>query len=324
MAQNLKLEIFKIAIKKRNSKSKEFLEFKELFESIGDDKKEAYRKFIADYRGLFDGKFKSDGKGSKSISTTENNNFTPRSISNIIDGEISGGSIGSLQTIFNQDNAVEEIGRIELNQIASLPFFLKLWTPFDNNSGILMIQNYTDHTVADLIKITLKKFIAEYGFTLVISPFIPNAVKQDYIAKSHVYEMKIINDNISRSKRKLINPIFADENNLKVTVTISGFKKDVKNFWGNLKKQKKTKLIGANLEDLDISEENGYEIKAYYKDENGHKANVAIRNTFDLAPTIFLPEELKSPQTHHFDYKKIKKYTDGILETIKQEIGYIN
>lgn len=247
MAQNLKLEIFKIAIKKRNSKSKEFLNFKELFESIGDKKEDAYLKFIADYRGLFDGKFKSDGRGTKSISTTSNNNFTPRSINNIIDGEISGGNIGSLQTIFNQDNAVEEIGRIELDQIASLPFFIKLWTPFDHNSGILMIQNYTDHTVADLIKITLKKFIAEYGFTLIISPFVPDAVKKEYINKSHVYEMKIINDNISRNKRKLINPIFADENNLKITVTISGFKKDVSDFWSKFKGKKETKLIGANF-----------------------------------------------------------------------------
>ena len=34
MAQNLKLEIFKIAIRKRNSRTREFLNFKELFESM--------------------------------------------------------------------------------------------------------------------------------------------------------------------------------------------------------------------------------------------------------------------------------------------------
>ena len=324
MAQNLKLEIFKIAIKKRNSRSKDFLNFKDLFESIGDKKEEAYLQFISDYRNLFNGKFKSDGKGMKNISTTRQNNFTPRSIQNIIDGEVFGGNIGSLQTIYNQDNAVEEIGRVELDQIASLPFFIKLWTPLDHNSGILMIQSYSDYTVSDLIKTTLRKFITDYGFTLIFSPFTPQEIKEEYLKKSHVYEMKIINDNISRGKRKLINPIFADEENLKITVTVSGFKHDVEDFWNKIKGGGAKKLIGANLEDLDISEQNGYELKAYYKDENGYLANVGMRNTLDITPTIFLPDEIKSDETHHFDYEKIKKFTDGILSKIKQEIGYTN
>ncbi len=322
MAQNLKLEIFKIAIRKRNSKNSELLNFSDLFDSIGEDKKEAYKKFIADYRGLFDGKFKADGKGTKGISSPAKTQFSPRSINNIIDGEVLGGSIGSVQTIYNQNDADNEVGKINIDQIASLPFYIKLWTPIDHCSGILMIQNYSDYTVADLIKITLKRFFAEYGFTLFISSFTPEVIKKEYLKKSHVYEMKIINDKITRGKRKLLNPIFADFPNLKVEVKVSGFQSEVKEFWKALKGNKKQKLIGANLEDLDISEQNGYEIKAYYKDENGHRANVGIRNTFDIAPTIFLPDEVKMPETHHFDFKKIIKFTDGILDQIKKEIGY--
>lgn len=324
MAQNLKLEIFKIAIKKRNSRSDEFLNFKDLFESIGDSKEQAYLQFISDYRGLFDGKFKSDGKKTKSISTTSDNNFTPRSIQNIIDGEIFGGSIGNLQTIYDLNNAIEEKGKIGLDQIASVPFFVKLWTPFDHNSGILMIQSYSDYTVSELFKIILRKFIAGYGFTLVYSSFTPQEIKDEYLKNSHVYEMKIIKDNISRGKRKLLNPIFADEKNLKITVTVSGFKHDVQDFWDKLRGKDSTNLIGADLEDLDISEQNGYDLKAYYKDEEGHRANVGIKKTLDIAPTIFLPDEIKSDETHHFDYVKIKKFTDGILANIKKEIGYTN
>lgn len=324
MAQNLKLEIFKIAIKKRNSRSTEFLNFKDLFKSIGEEKEEAYLQFISDYRGLFDGKFKSDGKGTKSISTTNDNNFTPRSTQNIIDGEIFGGSIGNLETIYDLNNAIEEKGKIGLDQIASVPFFVKLWTPFDHNSGILMIQSYSDYTVSELFKIVLRKFITGYGFTLVYSPFTPKDIKDQYLKNSHVYEMKIIKDNISRGKRKIINPIFADEKNLKITVTVSGFKHNVTDFWSKLKGQGINRLIGANLEDLDISEQNGYDLKAYYKDEEGHLANVGIKKTLDITPTIFLPDEIKSNETHHYDYVKIKKFTDGILNKIKKEIGYKN
>lgn len=322
MAQNLKLEIFRIAIKKRFSKSEEFLNFSDLFDSIGEDKEKAYLQFIADYRRLFDGKFKADGKGTKGISTPAKTQFSPRSTQNIIDGEVLGGHIGSVQTIYNQDDSESEVGKIEFNQIASLPFFIKIWTPFDHNAGVLMIQSYSDYTVSDLIKITLRQFFADYGFTLTFFPYTPEVIKNEYLKKSHVYEMKIINDKVSRGKRKLLNPIFADFPNLKIEVKVSGFKSDVTEFWNALKGKKKHKLIGANLEDLDISEENGYEIKAYYKDEEGHRANVGLRNTFDIAPTIFLPEQIKKDETHHFDFEKIKKFTDGILNQIKLEIGY--
>lgn len=324
MAQNLKLEIFKIAIKKRNSRSDEFLNFKDLFESIGDNKEQAYSQFIADYRGLFDGKFKSDGKGTKSISTTNSNNFTPRSVQNIIDGEIFGGSIGNLETIYDLNNAIVEKGKIGLDQIASVPFFVKLWTPFDHNSGILMIQSYSDYTVSELFKFIFREFITGYGFTLVYSSFTPQIIKDEYLKNSHVYEMKIIKDNISKGKRKLINPIFAEEKNLKITVTVSGFKHNVQDFWDKLRGKDSTNLIGADLEDLDISEQSGYDLKAYYKDEEGHRANVGFKKTLDIAPTIFLPEEIKSDETHHFDYVKIKKFTDDILADIKKEIAYSN
>lgn len=324
MAQTLKLEIFKIAIKKRNSRSQDLLMFKDLFENIDTKKEDAYKKFISDYRDLFKGKFKSDGKKTKSISTTKKNKFTIRSTQNLIDGEILGGNIGTLQTIFHQDNADDEVGKIGLDEIASLPFFIKLWTPLDHNSGILMIQSYTDHTVSTLIKNTFRKFIADYGFTLIYSSFTPQIIKDEYLSKSHVYELKVINENVSRGKRKIINPIFADEQNLKITITVSGFKHSVKDFWHDILNKGANKVIGANLEDLDISEQNAYDIKAYYKDEHGHLANVGIKNTLDITPTIFLPDSIMTGATQHFNYEKIKSFTDGLLEEIKREIKYIN
>lgn len=321
MPQKLKLEIFRIAINQRNSREG-FVDFIDLFESIDNDKDEAYKKFFSDFIALFDGKFKSDQKKTKGISTTNQNKFTIRSANNITDVEMWGGTIGSLQLIFNQDNADEEIGKIGLDEIASLPFFAKLWTPFDYNSGILMVQSYTDHTVSNLVKIIFKEFIKSYGFTLSITPFTPKAIKEEYINNSHVYEIKMINDKVSRGKRALINPLFADEQNLKITVTVSGFKHDVNDFWKNIKGFGAEKVISANLDDLDMSEEAEYNIKAYYKDGNGHLANVGIKNVYDISPTIFLPEEIISGDTRHFDFDMIKNHTDRILELIKTEIGY--
>lgn len=320
MAQGLQLEIYSIAIKKRNSKVKEFLNFQYLFDTIQTDKDKAYHQFISDFRGIFDGKFKSDIKGTKSISTPKDDRFKFRSNLNIIDGSILGGAIGSVQEIYNQEDANKKVGEITKDQIASLPFYVKLWTPYDHNSGILMVQSYTSHTVTELIRKYLKDFFASYGFTLSVSSFIPEVIKKEYLKKSHVYEMKIINNKISRGKRKIINPIFAEYDKLKIEVKISGFEEDVASFWDKFRKGNK-KLIGADLNDLDINEENGYDIKAFYKDDKGHRANVSMKNIMDFSPTIFLPNELKQ-QDDHFNFERIKEYTDGILNQIKLEIKY--
>ena len=110
---------------------------------------------------------------------------------------------------------------------------------------------------------------------------------------------------------------------LKIEIRITGFEEDVNNFWDIFKKKKNknNKLIGANLDDLDIDEKDGCEIKAYYKDKQGHRANVNMRDLTKVSPTIFLPDEMKE-ENNHFNFEKIKEYTDGMLKQIKDEINY--
>lgn len=320
MAQGLELEIFSIAIRPYKSQEKEFLNFQKLLDKIDQDKDKAYHQFITDFRNLFGGKFISDSKKAKSITSPKNGNNKFSSQSNTIDCDILGGDIGTVQTIYNQDNADKPVGKITKKQIASLPFYLKLWTPCDHNSGILMVQNYTGYTVTALVKMKLKELFKEYGYTLIITTFIPKIVKEEYLKNSKVYELAIINNKISRGKRQLLNPIFAKFDKLKIKIRITGFEEDANNFWDIFKK-KNNKLISANLDDLDIDENNGCEIKAYYKDKQGHRANVNMRDLTKVSPTIFLPDEMKE-ENNHFNFKKIKEYTDGMLEQIKDEINY--
>ena len=67
MAQGLELEIFSIAIRPYKSQEKEFLNFQKLLDKIDQDK--AYHQFITDFRNLFGGKFISDSKKTKSITS---------------------------------------------------------------------------------------------------------------------------------------------------------------------------------------------------------------------------------------------------------------
>ena len=46
-----------------------------------------------------------------------------------------------------------------------------------------------------------------------------------------------------------------------------------------------------------------------------------MRDLTKVSPTIFLPDEMKE-ENNHFNFEEIKKYTDGMLEQIKDEINY--
>lgn len=322
MAYNLKLSIFRISLKKKGDSNNNLIPFNEFFkESYPNlNKKKAYKSFIDEYVNSFGSKFRLNLDGTKGISAVDTNEFTIKSKSNIINGAIIGGQTGILQELFKQNNSEKPTGNLDTDDVATLSYFIKLWTPYDHDSGILMVQSYSNLTVTDLIKGHLGTFFNKRNFSLIFTNYIPNSVKEHYKKNSNVYKVAFVKDSISKGKRKLINPLFAEFDNLQVRIEVSGFKKDVTDFWDKFGAS--DRLINSNLEDFDIKEDVDFETVAYYKDEKGRKSNTSIKRDLDIKPTIFLNDELKKAGTDLFDYLKIKEHTDFILDEIKNEIGY--
>lgn len=67
------------------------MNFQKLLDKIGQDKDKAYHQFITDFRNLFGGKFTSDSKKTKSITSPKEGNNKFSSQSNTIDCDILGG-----------------------------------------------------------------------------------------------------------------------------------------------------------------------------------------------------------------------------------------
>ncbi len=321
MAQNLKLEIFRISLKKKGGSNADLKNFEEFFKVLNTDKTKAYNEFIKSFVNYFSNEFKPNADGTKGISSNKQNKYEPQPSKNVINGELFGGNLGNEQVIYDQTDSSIQKGKVGSNQIASLPFYFKIWTPMDYTTGVLMVQSYSNYTITDLVKSNITKFFNNYDYSLIINPFVPEVIKEQYLKNSQVYKLNILKDGITKGKRKLINPLFAEFENLKITISVSGFKEDVSTFWSKLKRDKQG-FIGSNLEDFDIKEQDDYEIKAYYKDEDGHKANVGIKRNTEIAPTIFLPDNMKKEKSNHYEYDKIKKHTDAILQNIQKEIGY--
>jgi hypothetical protein len=320
MANNLKLEIFRISLKDKEGDNKELKSFKTLFETINPDKDESYKIFLQGFIDYFNNEFKLNADENKAITSSLDNVYKLRINQNIIDGELFGGPTGIDQKIFKQNNAKAKTGDVNADDVATLPFYFKLWTPFDHNTGVLMVQSYSNYTITILVKTHLANYIQTYNYNLIFTPHITKEIIERYKKRSSVYKVSYVKEKLNEDKRKLLNPIFTEFENLKIKIEVSGFKKSVSEFWDIFKQSNKT--IGSNVEDFDIKEEDDYDVVAYYKDEDGHKSNTSIAKNFKIQPTVFLPNSIKAIGKQHYDFEKIKNHTESILKNIKDSIGY--
>lgn len=320
MATNLKMEIFRISLKKKNASKQALYNYKELFDCIDKDKKKAYEGFIQKFVEYFNNEFKMNRDENKGISASRDNQYRFALPSNTINGEVYGGPTDMEQTIYKRKNAKKETGKLAHDDIVTVPFFFKVWTPYDHNTGILMVQSYSNETITLLVKNHLNKFIQTFGYSLIMTPHISKAAAKEYEKRSQVYQVDYVKERLTKGKRKLINPLFTEFDNLKVRIIVTGFRKSVEDFWSTFNKGEKS--IGSNLEDFDIMEQDDYEVIAHYIDEDGHTSQTSVAKNLLSNPTIFLPESLKRKESNYYDFDKIVTHTNSILADIKKEISY--
>lgn len=318
MATKLKLEIFRVSLKKKNGRNVALYNFKELFDNINNlSKKNAYDSFIKGFIDYFASEFKTNRDGDKGLSTSKSNNYKIAVGSNVINGEVFGGQTDLEKAVYKIKNARKRTKNVAKDEISTAPFFFKLWTPFNHDTGVLMVQSYSNETITELIKTHLTKFVQSFGYSLIITPYIPDFVAKAYKDKSNVNKVTYVKERLNKDKRKILNPLFTEFDNLKIRIEVSGFKESIFEFWDKFTSGDKT--MGANLSDLGMEEEDDYEVIAHYIDDEGHTSQTSIAKNLNINPTIFLPEEIKTA-SNYYDLTKIINHTDYILNKIKEEI----
>ncbi|WP_425629786.1 hypothetical protein [Cellulophaga lytica] len=280
-------------------------------------REKVYHNFIEDFIDLFNDEFQLNKNETKGIGLDY---IRPYPSSYIIDGILKGGPTGIEQEIFDKEDMETPEGVLAEDKLTTLPYYFKLWSPYDNQSGILMIQSYTDYGVNTLILSHIKEVFRKYNTSFITERFIPKILKEEYINDSQVYKIAFLKNSLPREARERFNPVFTDYEGLKVKIEITGFNDDPENFLNNLFKPEHK--IGANLSDLGIGNEEEYETVVYYKDEFGHRTHAKAEKQIEIRPTIYLSDSLKMEDKDFADYEKVRAHTDGILETIKVEIGY--
>lgn len=321
---NLELSIYTFTLKERN-KQDDFYDFNEFYRKNFNGgsanphaltPKELYENFVGVILDEFDNKFWLNKEKNKAISSTK---LEYRPGKDIIEGVINGGNTGYKRKIFDILDNKKAVSKITAKQLASLPYFFKLWTPPDSQVGVLMIQSYGIGSVNTILVTFLKKFFAKYGATFRKGIHIPKEIREDYLKRGSVRKVTYTTTVANKNTRKKFNRAYEDSDGLKVTISVEGLKRTgIKSF---IDKFSKKNPIGIDLSDLGIDSADDYQTKLYYEDENGRKAHAKINEKYEIAPTIVLPVEMvNSDKTIKFD--EISTYTSKLLEKVKKEINY--
>jgi hypothetical protein len=323
MAHTLKLSIYCFSI--RDQRAKDHIIFKEFlnkhFILEGEikytvNKDELYRRFIQSFIDSFENKFVKNFDKTKAIGVNTYNNIFPK---NLIDGMINGGLTGIEQDIYDPSNSSLVENTIDKDKVSALPYYFKIWMPFDSSLGILMVQSYTEMGVTSLFLDKFKQFfkLKEYSFDY--ERHVPKDYKERFVKKSTIKEIALLKTKLSKKARTELNSLFTDFEGLKIKITITGFKLDVDKFKEGMEKGR---FVHSDLSSLEIGDESNYETVATYEDESGRESQARVSKNLDIFPTIVLNDNLKAAGKEFPDYIKIQNHTDSILEKIKVELDY--
>lgn len=323
MAHTLKLNVYCFSI--RDKRAKDHIPFKEFlnkhFILEGEikytvNKDELYRRFTQSFIDTFGNKFVKNYEETKACGVNSYNIVFHK---NQIDGMINGGLTGIEQDIYDPSNSSLVENTIDKEKVSALPYYYKIWLPFDSSLGVLMIQSYTEMGVTSLFLNKFKEFfkLKEYSFDY--ERHVPEEYKERFVNKSTIKEIALLKTKLSKKARAELNSLFTDFEGLKIKITITGFKLGVDSFKEGLEKGR---FVHSDLSSLEIGDESNYETIATYEDVSGRQSQAHVSKNLDIFPTIVLSEKLKVAGKEFPDYLKIQNHTDSILEKIKVELEY--
>lgn len=326
MATKLRLEIHRITLQKKidgkSGTSFENCNFSELLKQFDKDKAKALPLLWARFVESFQNEFHINKDGDRAITATDDCKHSIDSKKNTINGEVNGGPTNREQVIYKRKDSKKSTGKVADDDVVTSRFFVKFWLPVDYTSGAMMIQSYTNSNISELLRVYFIKFVQSKGFKLEITSCYPKSFMDERNKHSDVVSVTYVKDKLSKDSRRLINPLFADFENLKVKIVITGFRKSVSDFWETFSNN--GRLLNTDIDPLELKANEENMVVAKYEDEEGRCTTMNIdQNRLRNFAYYILPEEIMIDGKNTYDFEKISNHTNSILSTIQKEIGYI-
>lgn len=313
----LKLNIYTIALKDGERKDATFHSLHRVIAGRDDMSKTDMFSLVKEkFLKSFSDKFVLNYNKTKGIAIKEISTIPTK---NIIDGMMIGGLTGIEQDVYNTSSSDEKQDTIAKDEVTALPYYFKIWMPYDSSVGVVMVQSYTETGVVSLALDKIKHFFKSYGFSVGSNPFVDKEYKERFKKRSIVDKLILTKTHLSSEARCALNQMFTNFEGLKVEIKISGFNVSIDEFWKQVDNENP---LDIDLADFEMNKKENYDIIATYKDLSGKQSQARLSKKLDIMPTIILDSTLKEPGKEYPNYTKIHTHTNSILTKVKQEIGY--
>lgn len=319
MAYQLKLNVYRFTITPKGKKRKTEYTFQNFFEEnffSGDghiDKPKAYEDFLQSFHNYFDGKFVENKAGTKAFRPSiEEGEFQIASVKNEMFGYVQGGLTNIDLEVYTKDG--EKKDPISQDKVSSLKYLFLMWTPFDLNCGVIMIQSYSNLSISSGMLDHLKAFFEDnFDARIKIVNHTPQKYIDDFLKSSTVSQVSVFSPVESKRKKGQAAPI--DEKAIKARIN---YVLDESTVEYALRKLKGTKILGIDFESLP---KNAKKV-VYYTDYKGRSSHATLENVENVRPTILLDDSLKIANEETIDFEAGLEYMRGILDLIKIETAY--
>lgn len=318
MKLSLDVFIFQLQKKVNNKYQTEPSDFNELYNKF-DNQSEVHKGlhyFLSELILQADTTFKSNLDNSKAFSFDSANDIKIKSENNTISGKFLGGNTGVKVDVYSNSDSSRVTHTIKPTEVSSLQFFFKLWLPRDFNTGVLIVQRYSQHTCLALFKDHLSATFKKLGYKFRVHKFVPKEIKEKFKQDCRIYEIKIVNKQDINSELKpkldllctsrfcrIISNISLSLNSI---ITDSAYQNKVSNEIKELEPNFNPSL---------------HNLKYFYIDNSGQKASSSSDELEYLLPSVNLDVTCNnSDNTPNWD--EIENVADNYIALIKNDLNY--
>ena len=318
MKQLLDVFTFQLQKKEHGKYQKEATSFDEIAKMLIDSNpsKSKMAALLQEIVKTFDTSFLISSDSSKAICFNNVGEFCISEDSNTISGIFLGGNTGQQYDVYNNEDASTVTHVVKPSEVASLPFFFKIWFPKNFNTGVLVVHRYSTNTCLGLFKKRLSELFSTLGYKLNTQKFVPKDKVEEFLDNCNIFKIGIT------WKKGLDNSLKPEVDLLQgnsFSSAITGISLPASKLISDLVYRRKvTSEISSLYPEYD---ETLHNLTFYYVDSKGQKANSTIDALECLLPSISLGATcVNSDNTPNWE--EIKTIADVYIDLIKKDLKY--
>jgi hypothetical protein len=198
MARNPKLDVFRLTLKPfkgREATFKDFIQQKciDVEGIMSMNNGDLLLRLFENFRNAIDGDEFIKNASKQKVFTAYNSRdsinstIAMHSDNLVIEGTFKGGKFGNARTRASVNNK-NESDEISSNSAILDDYYFFLHTPLDSDTGVLMLQSYTEETIRDVFVPFIQPYFScsNSYYNVIVEPFVPKSYKEKFAREARL------------------------------------------------------------------------------------------------------------------------------------------